>query len=157
MKRISVLLTLGFFIINNVNSQSLSLEEIIKTVKTGQAKSLYTSALKKGMFGDGLKVDKEVDYATGDIDKELTVGIYRATKDDKNNFTWSIEIDSFVTSHRTQAIYTVPPAEAGKIKKYLAANKYTKTRSGDIEDWEKDGIILEFYTIVNDIYIYVKL
>jgi len=139
-----------------LHAQSLTMDAIIKAVKDGKAKELYQKALKDGMTGRGMKVSKEVDWATGDLDKELLCGTYRATKDDKNSYTWGISIDSFTASHRIQAIYTVPKPEADKIRKYLTTSKYTKS-SGSSEIWEKDGIKVEFSEVVDDIYIYVKL
>lgn len=139
-----------------LQAQTLTIDAIIKGVKEGKAKELYQKGLKDGMFGYGMKVSKEVDWATGDLEKELLCGSYRATKDDKNSYTWGISIDSFTVSHRIQAIYTVPKPEADKIRKYLDANKYQKPGNGP-EIWEKDGIKVEFSEVVDDIYIYVKL
>ncbi|HEU4574935.1 MAG TPA: hypothetical protein VFS36_08020 [Chitinophagaceae bacterium] len=157
MKKISLFLAMSYGLLQAASGQSLSFQEIIKAVKTGQGKPVYNYAKQKGMMGEGLKVGKEVDYATQDVDKEYTVGIYYARVYDKNFFTWSLEIDSFVTTHRIQAIYTVPAAEHTRIKKYLATNKYTKTQRYDAEYWEKDGIVVEFSTNLDEVLVYVKL
>jgi hypothetical protein len=53
-------------------------------------------------------------------------------------------------------VYTAPTGELENWHASLIKESFEKRKDTDLDIWEKEGVVVEFSLVINDVYVYLK-